>query len=273
MHVAGRAGPGVLVHTAGLALQFDVGRGTTLRLADAGQALTDLTAVFITHHHSDHLVGLADLLMLRWLEDIERTGQNPIPVVVPDGPCAEIVRGCLDVWQDEIEMRRKHSGRPGRPSAQTRTFAASSSPAVVFDRAGVQVSAVAVHHEPVVPAVAYRIDGPDGSCVISGDTAVCPETEALAQDADVLIHEAFLTEALTPGQLSDPQGLAAYHAETKAVGALADRAGVSTLMLTHLIPPPDSQSQEQAFVDAARGGGFGGEVVVSRDLSTVVVTR
>lgn len=272
MHVPGRAGPGVLVNVAGLALLFDTGRGTTLRLAEAGQPLTDLTAAFVTHHHSDHLVGLADLLMLRWLEDIERTGQPPLRVAVPDGPATAIVEHCLDVWHDEIELRKAHSGRPGHPAAQVMPFQAESRPAEIFEEGGVRVSAVLVHHEPVVPSVAYRIDARSGACVISGDTSVCEEVEELARGADVLVHEAFLTAALAPGQLSDPSRLAAYHADATGVGALAARSAVTTLVLTHLIPPPTSPAEEDAFRRAALAGGFTGEVIIARDLSQIEVS-
>ena len=273
MHVPGRAGPGVLLRVGDQALQFDVGRGTTLRLADAGQSLTALGALFITHHHSDHLVGLADLLMLRWLEDIDRAGVGPLPVIVPDGPAATIVDHGLDVWADEIDMRKQHSGRPGRPAADTRRFAATNEQTVVWEHTDIQVSAVTVRHEPVAPAVAFRIDGPTGSCVISGDTTVCAEVEALAEGADVLVHEAFLSSAIQDGDLSDPEGLAAYHAEVEPLAAMAQRAGVGHLVLTHLIPPPDGPEEEAAFERAVRLGGFDGTVTVARDLSTVTVRR
>ncbi len=54
------AGPGVLVVSGDVAIQVDAGRGTKMRLSDPGIPLTTPTAVAITHHHSDHLVGLAD---------------------------------------------------------------------------------------------------------------------------------------------------------------------------------------------------------------------
>ncbi len=64
-----RAGPGVLVRHDGLNLQFDAGRATVMRLTALGVRPPELDALFVTHHHSDHLTGLADLVLTRWILD------------------------------------------------------------------------------------------------------------------------------------------------------------------------------------------------------------
>ncbi len=264
----GRAGAGVLVQAGGVALQFDAGRGTTLRLAEAGFDLRDLDALFVTHHHSDHLVGLPDLAMSRWLEG-DPVEAPALRVVVPEGPAADLVAGMLDVWRPEMELRAAHTGRTGVARMDVRRFTPGRTPQQVFAAGDVGVQAVAVRHEPVVPAVAYRVAAPAGTVVISGDTAVCAEVEALAGGADVLVHEAFRRAALPPGLLSDPEAIAAYHADTVALGAMAGRARVGTLVLTHLIPPPRTAADAAGFEDDVRRGGFTGRVVVAADLTSV----
>ncbi len=136
---------------------------------------------------------------------------------------------------------------------------------------GVLVTAVAARHEPIVPAAAYRIDAPDGSVVVSGDTRVCVEVERLAAGADILVHEAVRPAGLPPhlAGLSYVDAIVAYHADSVELGALAARAGVGTLVLTHLLPQPQSDAEEAAFAADVRRGGFTGPVVVARDLSTV----
>ena len=125
-----------------------------------------------------------------------------------------------------------------------------------------------MHHEPVAHAVAYRVDGPDGAVVVSGDTIVCDEVEALARGAEVLVHEIFL-RSLTEATRSSAhlQKLAAYHADGVDLGAMAARSGVPRLLLTHLIPPPGDDYDE--FVAEVRAGGFEGEVIVGPDLTSV----
>lgn len=262
----GVAGPGVLVVSDEVAIQVDVGRGTTMRLSDLGFPLTDLTAVLVTHHHSDHLVGLADLLMSRWLEG----GTDPLPVVAPLGEATRIAERVLDLWEGEIEMRRTHTGRRGTASPNVRSFDPQSTPSEVFRVGQVRVLAGAVDHAPVTPAVGYRIETPDGAVAISGDTTICPSLGHLARGADVFVCEAFRREGTTD-LLSDPDAIAAYHANSVAVGRLAGEVGVKTLMLTHLIPPIGGSSDKGLFEADVRAGGFSGQVVVADDLAQQIL--
>jgi Metallo-beta-lactamase superfamily len=89
----GRAGAGTLMRTGQVAVQFDAGRATALRLAEAGTHPAQLDALFLTHVHSDHVQDVPDLTMTRWLhQKFETTG--PLPIVAPDGPTARSCAGC-----------------------------------------------------------------------------------------------------------------------------------------------------------------------------------
>lgn len=267
--VPGRAGPGVVVSVGtDVVLQFDVGRGTSLRLTEAGIGLPDITAVFITHHHSDHLVGLSDLAMSHWLEQ-SSSQLEALQVIAPDGPAADIAERLLDPWQTEMTLRAAHTGKPANARIDVTRFAASETVTTVYEVGEVTVSAIAVRHEPVIPAVAYRVDGPSGSVVISGDTAVCPTLERIATGATVLVQEAFRTDAVPEGLLSDPEAISGYHSDLGEIGAMADRAGVGTLMLTHLIPPPESPKDRVNFVNDIRRAGYHGPVIVADDLDSI----
>jgi ribonuclease Z len=270
----GRAGPGTLVRHGGIALQFDAGRGTVIRLAEAGTPPFALTAQFVTHVHSDHLVDLADVAMTRWIEQqLHRSG--PLTVIAAEGGVARFVRRMFDVYEDDIALRMKHT-RSEAPTIDLRAFEPKGAPTVVWrsDNGAVIVEAVAVHHEPVMEAVAYRVTTPTAVVVISGDTRVCDEVERLSADADVLVHEACRATALrdlTKGTLFET--ILSYHADTVPLGALAERAGVRHLVLTHLIPAPHSEADEKAFAQDVRSGGYTGRVTVGRDLTTIEVDR
>lgn len=266
---AERAGPGALVRSGDVALQFDAGRSTVQRLAGCGLWPGDLTAFFATHHHSDHLTGLQDLILTRWV--MNRDGEpSSLPVVVPQGPCVEWAEHILDIWQDDLAVRREHAGRITAPKYEVVDFAYPSEPTEVWSLGDVKVVAGQVRHEPVHPAVGYRVETPDGTVVITGDTLVCDEVAALAEGADVLVYEAMRFDVIA--QLPETrQFIMDYHADTKLIGAQANELGVKTLVLTHLIPEPNNEADEQIFIDDVRGGGFEGEIVVAKDLDTVTL--
>lgn len=268
----GRAGAGALVRHGDVALQFDAGRATVVRLVEAGTPPHALTATFVSHVHSDHVVGLPDLAMTRWVQQqLERTG--PLVVVAPEGGASRFVRRMLDPYDEDIELRRHHVGA-GPVEIDLRPFPVPVEPTVVWvgDGGSVEVSAVAVHHEPVPDAVAYRVDTPDGAVVISGDTRVCVEVEDLTRGADVLVHEACRSSALAPVVAGTTfEAIFDYHADTVALGAMAARAGVPHVVLTHLIPPVDAPGDDAAFAQDLRDGGYRGRITVGEDLLVVPV--
>jgi ribonuclease Z len=251
-------------------LQFDAGRATVLRLAEAGALAHQLDAVFITHVHSDHLVDLADLVMTRWIQSTLHPA-GPLPIVAPEGASTRFASVMLEPFADDIAVRMEHV-QEGPPELDIRPFTVPAWPAEVWRSAdrSVAVEAVRVHHEPVRDAVAYRITTPAGVVVISGDTRVCDEVLELAAGADVLVHEACRVSAMAPLTAGTPfETIFDYHADTVALGRMAAAAGVGHLVLTHLIPPPTDAGSEQTFSDDVREGGYRGLLTVGHDLFTV----
>ena len=269
-----RAGPGALVRYNDIMLQFDTGRSTVQRLAGADVWIPDLGAVFLTHYHSDHVSGLYDVVLTYW--NMDRTDDNPpLPVIAPRGSTSEFVSTVLAGWEDDIEVRAQHAGRKTRPAVDLLSFDVPDSPTEVWrttDEAGgeVVVSAGQVRHEPVEGAVGYRIDTPDGSVAISGDTRVCDEVAELAQGVDVLVYEAMRFSFYD--DLPDYRKYVTdYHADTKLIGAQAAEMGVPKIVLTHLIPAPNNEEERKAFFDEVRSGGYEGEIIVADDLYTCEV--
>ncbi len=268
----GRAGAGVLVRCGDIALQFDAGRGTVLRLAEAGCAPHQLDAAFLTHVHSDHVADLADVALTRWVQQTLHPA-GPLTIVAPEGESATFARRMLDPYDHDIAVRMAHV-QPSPPEVDVRAFPVPVTPEAVWRSAdgAVVVEAVAVHHEPVAEAVAYRVTTPDGVVVVSGDTRVCAEVEDLARGADLLVHEACRTTVMAELIAGTPfERIFDYHADTVALGGLAERAGVPHVVLTHLIPPPASSDDERAFADDVRAGGYTGAIAVGADLDTFTV--
>lgn len=265
-----RAGPGVLVSHDDVHLQIDAGRSTLMRLAQAGLGPHELSALLLTHVHSDHVSDVADLVHTRWIQD-HMHGTGPLPVVAVDGHAPAFVRRALTANAYDVDVRIQHV-QHGPPEVAGHWFDLPATPAEVWrspcGRVGVE--AVRVRHEPVEQAVGYRISTPDAVIAVSGDTRVCEEVAGLAAGADVLVHEACRSSALAEYVTGTPfETIFSYHADTVALGAMAERAGVPHLVLTHLIPAPDSPEQEAEFEDEVRKGGFRGRVSVGHDLLTI----
>ena len=175
----GRAGAGTLVRHGDVALQFDAGRSTVLRLMEAGTPPHALTAVFLTHVHSDHVVGLPDVAMTRWIQQ-QLVAHRPAGRRRPRGrrrplraPHARAVRRRPRAARRARRRRRRSRSTCARSRCRRRPRSSGRA-----TTAQVRVLAVAVHHEPVPDAVAYRVETPDGVVVVSGDTRVCDEVEA-----------------------------------------------------------------------------------------------
>ena len=258
-----RAGPGVMVRCGNRILQFDAGRGTVMRLAALGVSCRQLTALFVTHHHSDHLMALPDIALTRWIPRDTNSDDAPLVVVAPEGPSVRFAERALDAWADDIAVRIAQTGRSSVPRVKCLPFGATAEPVEVWRDGPVRVSACAVHHEPVQPAVAYRVDTPDGGVVISGDTRACAEMSTLAAGAEVVVHEVIRSRAV---QGSFASTVTDYHADSVALGELMSATDVPVLMLTHIIPAPASAADEQALVDEIREGGYRGTVIVGKDL-------
>lgn len=270
----GRAGAGVLVRRGDVILQFDAGRATVLRIIEAGIHPTEVTAVFVTHYHSDHVIDLPDVVITHWVQQQVRKSA-PLQIVAPAGPASRFVSRMMDAFDDDIHVRREHTGAPD-PRFDAISFDARSTPTEVWRSADgeVKVEAVAVHHEPVEAAVAYRVTTPDGVVVISGDTRACDEVFSMAQGCDVLVHETCRQRSMANNIKGTVfENIFDYHADSVTVGELAEKYGVKHLVLTHLIPQPRSDEEAQKFEADARAGGYTGRVSVGADLLKVTIRQ
>ena len=139
-----------------------------------------------------------------------------------------------------------------------------------LDENGVRVTAILVQHAPVFPALAYRFDTPSGSVVFSGDTGPCDNVVRLAQGADYLVHEVidvgFIANLVTklPNRDNIIKHLTESHTSPEDAGRIAARAGVQTLVLSHLVPG-DSEIAEDKW-EARAGAEFDGRVICGVDL-------
>jgi ribonuclease BN (tRNA processing enzyme) len=150
----------------------------------------------------------------------------------------------------------------------------SGPPISVFEDGIVRVTAVPVTHGHAHPALAYRFDTPDGSVVFSGDTTVNGGLIALAQDAEILVHQVADLDYLERHGLTGAalQRMAELQTNVTEVGGVAESAQVHELILNHYIPAEPDAISESEWAERA-GRGFSGTTIAGGDGMRRVLTR
>ena len=181
-----RFGPAVLVQAGGRNLLIDSGRGVTQRLMQLGLKLGEIEPLFITHLHSDHIVGIPDLWLTGWLEAGYAQRKGPFRVRGPAGT-QNLMDGLVQAFDWDIKARIADQNLD---PANLKPEVTEIRQGVVYDQAGVKVTAFDVDHgELLKPAFGYRIDYAGRSVTISGDTRFSENLIKHATGTDLLIHQ------------------------------------------------------------------------------------
>ena len=256
-----RMGPSVAVIVDSVPYIFDAGTGIVRRTVAArragvaGLGLPALQRVFLTHLHSDHTLGLADLLFTPWIQG--RT--VPLEVYGPPGT-QRLVNGIIDGNDEDIKERLASSGGPSANGWKANVHEIAAG--VVYKDARVTIRAFAVPHSEWKYAFGYRVETPDRTIVISGDTRPSPAIAAMCNGCDVLIHEVYSDSGLATYPAVRQRYHQQAHTSAMQLGAIATAAGPKLLVLTHLLFFGASEERMLAEVRSK----FGGQVVLARDL-------
>lgn len=254
------SGPATAVVVGQRVFLFDAGSGVERQLAAAHLTIKGPTATFITHLHSDHTLGLPDLLLTSWVMG----RQKPLPLYGPPG-LANMVHDIMLAWSEDIDIRT--NGLEQETAGGERADVHEIKAGVVYDSGGVKITAIPVAHGNWPVAFGYRIDAANRVIVISGDTRPTAALAAAARDADVLIHEVYPSADATPesrpGGGAWPAYLKAFHTSDTELGAIAEKAGVKLLILYHIVRKKTTDAELLAGV---RSGGYTGRLVIGHDL-------
>lgn len=257
-----RAGPAYAFVFGEQTLLFDAGAGVMRRAAAAGLPIDGFSAVMLTHLHSDHTLGLPDVLLTTWVMGRRDT----MPVYGPFGT-DRLTTGILAAWKDDIAVRTDglERGQPGGHAVDTRLIARNGG--LVYDSLGLRVTAVPVPHGEWPSAFGYVIDTPTRRVVLSGDAAPNDALIEASRGADVIVHEVYPAVRLRaedrPGGEAWPRYMRSVHTSDVEVGQLAAKAGVHQVVLSHIVRMGGTDDELLAGV---RQGGYRGLVVIARDL-------
>jgi len=227
-----RSGPAVAIVVNGAAYLVDAGAGV-MRRAEAARragvaalAADRMGVVFLTHLHSDHTIGLPDVIHTGWVA--ERAA--PLRLFGPPGTAA-MAGHLVAAWSADIANRR--GGLQPHTDSGWRVDATDVTGGVVYRDSNVTVTAIPVPHAGWPVALGYRFETRDRIVVISGDTRPTEAIVEACNGCDVLVHEVYSTQGFATRTPPWRKYHADAHTSSEELAALAGRARPRLLVLYH----------------------------------------
>lgn len=256
-----RFGASILVEAGGETLLFDAGRGCLQRLRQVNVFYNKINALFLTHLHSDHIVGIPDLWLSGWLTS-QRT--TPLEVFGPAGTDA-MITNLRKAFAYDIKIRIEDDKALEQGS---RLLPTEIKQGVVYERDGVKVIAFLVDHYPVVPAFGYRVEYKGHSVVLSGDTRYSENLVSYAKGADLLVHEV----AIAPDTLSksDPKyHILAHHTTPEQAAKVFNQVKPKLAAYSHIV---NIYAQKEDDILKRTKAIYEGPLILGRDLMSFSIS-
>lgn len=267
-----RFGPSVLVQAGTKTFLFDCGRGATQRLVQAGVRLGALDALFLTHLHSDHVIGIPDLWLTGWLPLPVANRKGPFRIYGPAGTKA-MMDNLEKAYDWDIRTRIADQNLAKEDIAFSVTEFKQGS---VYDHDGVKVTAFEVDHGALVkPAFGFRVDYGARSVVLSGDTRFNLNLIRNAIGADLLIHQVAAAQDALLKQSEVVQKILAHHTKPEEAGIVFARVKPKLAVYYHFSlqgSPQFPAPTEQDVVEMTRKT-YSGPLVIGEDLMSFSIGK
>lgn len=258
-----RQGPSVLVETRDGSFIFDAGRGIVEQLWNPDYpSYAKYDKLFLTHLHSDHIVGLPDLWLTGWI-----FGRRSMPLRIwgPKG-VKNMMNNLEGAFEFDIRVRSEMDTRYDKAGVQAEVTEIHEG--VVYEDGCTKVTAFLVDHEPIEPAFGYRIECDGHSVVLSGDTKYSENLLKFSEGADVVIHEVAMASS---GALesADIRNTLAHHTQPAEAGMVFRRISPKLALYYHIVL---MGSNETELVNATRAT-YGGPLLVGEDRMKIDIDK
>ena len=213
-------GPGVVRRASALSKQW----GGKIEALNAN----NLKLAFLTHLHSDHTAGYADLILTPWV-----LGRNiPLEVYGPKG-LTQMTEDLLEAYQSDISYRLDGLEPANALGWQVNTHEITEG--VVFQDDLIEVTAFKINHGSWDNAFGYRFVTPDKTIVISGDTRPSQNLIRYSEGADILVHEVYSQAGFDKKTEVWKKYHASHHTSTFELGEIAKKTKPGLLVLHHIL--------------------------------------
>ena len=261
------AGPSTLVQSGGQNIVVDAGRGVIMRLVGAMCPPPLVSAVLLTHLHSDHICDLNDIVTTRWIASPAATA---LPVYGPVGT-KKMVDGLLAMLSLDEEYRMAHHDDLRAGSGMV-VDVHEVEPGESFTIGDVNVTVHATDHRPVAPTVGFRFAHDNVVAALAGDTVPCDGLYDMCRDADFYVQTVLREDLVRTFAPLVPTGerfldILDYHSTVQQAAQTATKCSVKTLVLTHYVPAIQPGQEDEWRAMAAEH--FSGEIIVGPDLTSV----
>lgn len=267
-----RFGPATLVKAGSETLLFDAGRGASQRLWQTRTPMGSINGLFITHLHSDHIVGIPDVWLSGWLPAPLGQRKAPMRVWGPAGTKAMMAN--LEKSY-EWDIKTRIADQKLAPEAVA-VDVQEITEGVVYDRGGVKVTAFEVDHgELIKPCFGYRVDFDDRSVVISGDTKFSENLIKFANGTDLLIHQAAMAKDELLQKSIAFRYIIDHHTRPEEAGTVFARSNPKQAALYHIVLLTDGKipaPTETEVLERAKNN-YPGPIVVAEDLMRFTISR
>ncbi|MBA7644139.1 Ribonuclease BN [subsurface metagenome] len=271
-----RVAPSIAVIANGEFILVDVGPGSYRNLDVLRLPAAHLSAIFLTHFHSDHIGDLGEANVLSWANGRKKA----LEIYGAEG-VEKVVNGFIMAYELDKEYRFVHHGeevvtlQAATPISKTILIQDPNERELIFDRNELKIYAFEVDHSPVKPALGYRIEFKGNIVAITGDTIKTENLVKHCKNADILFSEAISYDMLKPviagaqtrklsrlvKLLTDIQE---YHMEPVVAAELAKEADVKKIVYVHIVPPLPNKLAEKTYLKGV-SDVFDGEIVLGED--------
>ncbi len=263
-----RSGPSVAVISQGHSYLVDAGPGVVRRAAAAALnnepslKANHLTVTFLSHLHSDHTLGLADLIFTPWV--LER--ETPLKLYGPQGT-KNMAHHISAAYQQDVDLRL-NGLEPANEEGYKVSVTEISQAGEVYKDNNIRVEAVPVLHGSWESAFGYKFTHNNQSVLISGDARVSPALIEAAKGVDILVHEVYSVEGFKTRPPVWQKYHASFHTSTKELADIANQVKPKLLVLYHQLYWGVS---DQDLINEIRQAGYQGKVISAADLDVYTV--